>query len=232
MDKRFRILLAEDEQTLCTIISETLEDEGYEVFTAADGATGLKMFSLRNPDLVIADVMMPIMDGFGMARRIRGENPRVPLLFLTARSSIDDIEAGFDIGADDYLKKPFKMRELIARIKALLRRRYNMEDKESNRVKELKVGKYTFSTVTNRLTCGKHTVELSNIEAMILTYLVIHDGDTVRTSELMELVWKRDDYYNRNSLHGYIHKLRNHLRYDPTVSIINLRGIGYRLAVI
>lgn len=231
MDRRFRILLAEDERTLSTIISETLEDEGYEVFAAADGATGLKIFSLRAPDLVIADVMMPVMDGFEMAKRIRRENPGVPLLFLTARSSIDDIETGFDLGADDYLRKPFSMRELTARIRALLRRRYHLSDNSSLHEKEINLGRYVFSPVCNRLECGGHVVELSNIESMLLAYLAAREGETVRSSELMEFVWKHDDYYNRNSLHGYIHKLRNHLRHDPDVSILNLRGIGYRLAI-
>lgn len=221
-----KILLVEDEATLATIISETLADEGYEVVTACDGVEGLEYFRRAGADLVIADVMMPKMDGFEMAKRMRGLNSDVPLIFLTARSSIDDIETGFDIGANDYLKKPFKMRELIARVKALLRRG-GVRTTDS----PLEVGKYTFDPVANKLVIGSVTINLTNVESKLLGYLVAHRGETVSSSELMEHVWHHDDYYNRNSLHGFIHKLRRHLRHDSEVAIINLRGIGYRLVV-
>lgn len=229
---RNNILLAEDEATLSTIISETLEDEGYEVIAVTNGVDGLAAFRSDHPDIVIADVMMPRMDGFEMARHIRNTDPDVPLIFLTALSSISDIETGFDIGADDYLKKPFKMRELILRIRALLKRRNIPTSREDVPEKnEIPIGEYVFDTIGNKLTRCSHVIELSRIEAMILLFLVNHRGMTVRSSELMEFVWQHDDYYNRNSLHGYIHKLRKHLHHDPNVSIINLRGIGYRLAV-
>ena len=228
---RNKILLAEDEATLSTIISETLEDEGYEVIAVTNGVDGLAAFRSDHPDIVIADVMMPRMDGFEMARHIRNTDPDVPLIFLTALSSISDIETGFDIGADDYLKKPFKMRELILRIRALLKRRNTAIREEIPEKNEIPIGEYIFDTIGNKLTRGSNVIELSRIEAMILLFLINHKGMTVRSSELMEFVWQHDDYYNRNSLHGYIHKLRKHLHHDPNVSIINLRGIGYRLAV-
>lgn len=226
-----KILLAEDEATLSTIISETLEDEEYEVIAVTNGVDGLAAFRSDHPDIVIADVMMPRMDGFEMARHIRNTDPDVPLIFLTALSSISDIETGFDIGADDYLKKPFKMRELILRIRALLKRRNTIIREEMPEKNDIQIGEYVFDAIGNRLTRGSHVIELSRIEAMILLFLVNHRGMTVRSSELMEFVWQHDDYYNRNSLHGYIHKLRKHLHHDPNVSIINLRGIGYRLAI-
>lgn len=228
---RNKILLAEDEATLSTIISETLEDEGYEVIAVTNGVDGLAAFRSDHPDIVIADVMMPRMDGFEMARHIRNTDPDVPLIFLTALSSISDIETGFDIGADDYLKKPFKMRELILRIRALLKRRNTAIREEIPEKNEIPIGEYIFDTIGNKLTRGSNVIELSRIEAMILLFLINHKGMTVRSSELMEFVWQHDDYYNRNSLHGYIHKLRKHLHHDPNVSIINLRGIGYRLAI-
>lgn len=228
---RNKILLAEDEATLSTIISETLEDEGYEVIAVTNGVDGLAAFRSDHPDIVIADVMMPRMDGFEMARHIRNTDPDVPLIFLTALSSISDIETGFDIGADDYLKKPFKMRELILRIRALLKRRNTAIREEIPEKNEIPIGEYIFDAIGNKLTRGSNVIELSRIEAMILLFLINHKGMTVRSSELMEFVWQHDDYYNRNSLHGYIHKLRKHLHHDPNVSIINLRGIGYRLAI-
>lgn len=112
----------EDEADLALIVADTLKNQGYEVTTAADGAEGLERFKNAGADIIIADVMMPRMDGFSMARAVRKLSPTVPLLFLTAKSTIDDLEEGFESGANDYLKKPFELRELIIRIKALLRR--------------------------------------------------------------------------------------------------------------
>ena len=223
-----KVLLVEDEATLATIISETLADEGLDVCVAHDGIEGLERFRSRGADIVIADVMMPRMDGFEMAKRIRSIDNDVPLIFLTARSAIDDIVEGFEIGANDYLRKPFKMRELSVRVASLLKRR-----RKDTLVyeKPLEIGAYTFDTLANKLTIADTTVELTHIEAKILAYFATHIGQTVESSTLMELVWKHDDYYNRNSLHGFIHKLRRHLRHDPAITIINLRGIGYRLAV-
>ena len=131
------ILLVEDDSTLSMIISETLQRDGFDVLTADNGEDGLKQFTRHGADLIIADVMMPRMDGFEMGRKIRQINRNVPLLFLTAKSEIDDIVEGFELGGNDYLKKPFKMLELIVRIKALLRRNVHDED---NR---FEIGKYT-----------------------------------------------------------------------------------------
>ena len=117
-----RILLVEDEADLSLIVADTLRSQGYEVIEAVDGIDGLDKFKTAGADIVVADVMMPRMDGFSMAKEIRRLSPAVPLLFLTAKSAIDDVEKGFEIGANDYIKKPFELRELIIRIKALLRR--------------------------------------------------------------------------------------------------------------
>ena len=116
-----KILLVEDEPDLRMIVAEVLVDEGYEVLTAADGLRAINKIRTGKPDLVIADVMMPVMDGFTMAKEIRKFNSNIPILFLTAKSRIEDLEEGFETGANDYLKKPFEFRELIVRIKALLR---------------------------------------------------------------------------------------------------------------
>lgn len=218
------ILLVEDDSTLSMIISETLQRDGFDVLTAGNGEDGLKQFTRHGADLVIADVMMPRMDGFEMGRRIRQINQNVPLLFLTAKSEIEDIVEGFELGGNDYLKKPFKMLELIVRIKALLRKNVIKEDNQ------FEIGDYTLDLSTQILS-HKDTggIELSLIEAKLLKELIVNVGHTVDASTLMQLVWQRDDPYSRNSLHGFIHKLRNYLRYDPSISLINQRGIGYML---
>jgi DNA-binding response OmpR family regulator len=137
------------------------------------------------------------------------------------------VEQGFEIGANDYLKKPFELRELIVRIKALLRR-YG-----DNRTEDMQfaIGLYTFNVTTQTLSFGDKETELSHFEAKILERLAINIGRTVDASELMIAVWQRDEQSNRNSLHGYIHKLRRALRYDPSISIINQRGFGYMLVI-
>lgn len=154
-------------------------------------------------------------------------SPEVPLLFLTAKSTIDDVEEGFAIGANAYLKKPFELRELIVRIKSLLKR-YG-----TNRQEDVKyhIGAYTFNVTTQTLLYEDESTELSHFESKILERLAANIGKTVDASELMIAVWQRDDPSNRNSLHGYIHKLRRALRHDPNISIINQRGFGYMLTI-
>lgn len=222
-----KILFVEDEEDLTLIVADTLRGQGYDVITAVDGISGLEKFKSESADIIVADVMMPKMDGFSMAKEIRTLSPSVPLLFLTAKSTIDDVEEGFEIGANDYLKKPFELRELIVRIKALLRRY------DTNKLEDIKytIGQYIFNITTQTLSFGERSMELSHFEAKILEQLVTNIGKTVDASELMIAVWQRDEPSNRNSLHGYIHKLRRALRQDPSISIINQRGFGYMLTI-
>ncbi len=220
-----KILFVEDEEDLTLIVADTLRGQGYDVVTAANGIEGLEKYKSESADIVVADVMMPIMDGFSMGKEIRKISSTVPLLFLTAKSTIEDVEEGFDVGANDYIKKPFELRELIVRIKALLRR-YG-----GNRTDDIRfaIGSYTFNVTTQTLSIGDKETELSHFEAKILERLASNIGKTVNASELMIAVWQRDEPSNRNSLHGYIHKLRRILRHDPSISIINQRGFGYML---
>lgn len=222
-----KILFVEDEEDLTLIVADTLRGQGYDVITAVDGISGLEKFKSKGADIIVADVMMPKMDGFSMAKEIRKLSPSVPLLFLTAKSTIDDVEEGFEIGANDYLKKPFELRELIVRIKALLRRY------DTNKLEDIKytIGQYIFNITTQTLSFGERSMELSHFEARILEQLATNIGKTVDASELMIAVWQRDEPSNRNSLHGYIHKLRRALRQDPSISIINQRGFGYMLTI-
>lgn len=225
-----RVLFVEDEEDLALIVADTLRGQGYEVSTAADGMAGLEQFRSEGADIVVADVMMPKMDGFSMAKEIRKLSQTVPLLFLTAKSTIEDVEAGFEIGANDYLKKPFELRELIVRIKALLRRHHTDRTGRDEDIR-FYIGRYIFNVSTQTLSLGGQCVELSHFEARILERLATNIGSTVDASELMIAVWHRDEPSNRNSLHGYIHKLRRALRQDPSISIINQRGFGYMLTV-
>lgn len=226
-NERIRILLAEDEPTLAMIISETLGEEGLEVDVASDGGEGLRKFQNGEYSLVVADVMMPGMDGFEMTRRLRDRDPDIPLIFLTAKSDISDIVKGFEAGANDYLTKPFKMLELIVRIKALLRRYRPGQKDVADKV--YRVGGYEFNYSMQILSRGDEKQPLTHFESELLHVLILGKGSTVRYSELMEELWDRDDTYNRNSLHGFIHKLRGYLSDDPDIQIVNNRGVGYKL---
>ena len=222
-----KILFVEDERDLSLIVCDTLCQQAYDVVAAFDGIEGLAKYKSGGADLIVADVMMPRLDGFAMAKEIRRLSANVPIIFLTAKSTIDDVEEGFDIGANDYLKKPFELRELLVRIKALLR---NKTNNHAENIAYL-IGGYKFDA-TNQLLVfnGKESV-ISNIEARILEKLASNIGKTVDASDLMIAVWGRDEVSNRNSLHGYIHKLRRAFRHDPNICIINQRGFGYMLTV-
>ncbi|MCM1490439.1 MAG: response regulator transcription factor [Muribaculum sp.] len=222
-----KILFVEDERDLSLIVCDTLRQQGYEVEVAFDGIDGLARYKTGGADLIVADVMMPRLDGFAMAREVRRVSANVPIIFLTAKSTIDDVEEGFDIGANDYIKKPFELRELLIRIKALLRGR----DSSYYEGRVYSIGDYLFNTANQTLTVNDKETVLSNIETRILEKLASNIGKTVDSSELMIAVWGRDEISNRNSLHGYIHKLRRALRHDPKISIINQRGFGYMLTV-
>ena len=219
------ILLVEDEKALSSIIVDTLEYEGFATLKAYDGIAGLRLFFDRRPDLLIADVMMPKMDGFEMVGKIRETDKKMPVLFLTARSSIEDLVSGFELGANDYLRKPFKMQELIIRVKALLNR--VVADKPAQTV--FNMGKYTFDAIAQTLTCIERTVILSHLENEILKRFCLNINCIIPNQNLLLEFWNDDSPCNQNSLHGYIHKLRKLLQNDETVRIINERSIGYKL---
>lgn len=221
---RNKVLLVEDEKTLLRIVEEMLSREGYDVTTATNGVDAINLFKSSTPDIVIADVMMPRMDGFEMVRKIRKFNDEVPILFITARSAIDDVVEGFELGANDYLRKPFRMEELLVRIKALLRRNKRMPE-------VIAIGRYTFRVSTQQLLFENKAQELTYIETVILKTLAVRINEAVESGDLMMVVWQNDDPYNLNRLHGFIFKLRKYLDKDSAISIINIRGIGYKLKV-
>ncbi len=225
--RKDRILLVEDDSTLSFIIEDALMREGFDVVCAPDGEAGLKMFKDSGADLVIADVMMPRMDGFEMVRHIRRTSPSVPVLFLTARTSVEDVVKGFDIGANDYVRKPFGILELVVRIRALLKRARQGDVEESRLVH----GDCSLDFASQRLAVGGESIMLSHIEAVILDELFRHPNAVVEARTLMYRIWHNDDYNNLNRLHGFIYKLRRYLSQSSAVTLLNIRGVGYKLAV-
>ena len=219
------ILLVEDEVSLAMIVKDALEEEGYEVAIARDGLEGLEQYFREHPALIIADVMMPEVDGFEMVRRIRRMDKEVPVLFLSARSSVDDIVFGFGLGANDYLRKPFSLRELIARVKALTVK----SQSEPVAVIYHELGLYTFYPSTQTLQIGGEEIELSFRESELLRLLCESGTLPVDTKDILLQLWGNDSFYNTRSLHVFITKLRHKLEKDPRIKILNVRGIGYKM---
>ena len=224
--RKDKILLVEDDSTLSFIAHDALTREGFDVVCAPNGETGLKMFKESSPDIIIADVMMPKMDGFEMVRLIRLTSPSVPVLFLTARTAIDDVVKGFELGANDYIRKPFQILELVVRIKALLKRNQHGPVEDSH----ITICDCSLDFASQRLIIGKETIELTHTEAVIIDELFRHPNEVVEAKTLMYRIWQNDDYNNLNRLHGFIYKLRKYLSKSTSLELLNVRGIGYKLA--
>ena len=225
--RKDKILLVEDDSTLSFIVQDALTREGFEVVCAPNGESGLKMFRETNPNIIIADVMMPKMDGFEMVRMIRLTSPAVPVLFLTARTALEDVVKGFELGANDYIRKPFQILELVVRIKALLKRNQQGETEDTN----LTIGDCSLDFASQRLAVGPETIDLTHTEAVILDELFRHPNEVVEARTLMYRIWHNDDYNNLNRLHGFIYKLRKYLSKSKRLELLNIRGIGYKLAI-
>ena len=225
--KKDKILFVEDDSTLSLIVEDALIREGFDVVCASNGEKGLELFRETNPEIIVADVMMPKMDGFEMVRLIRQVAPAVPVLFLTARTAVDDVVKGFEIGANDYIRKPFQILELLVRIRALLKRSSQGAAEESR----LSLGDCSLDFASQRIKMGKETIELSHTEAVIIDELFRHPNEVVEAKTLMYRIWQNDDYNNLNRLHGFIHKLRKYLSKSSSLQLINVRGIGYKLAI-
>lgn len=226
--EKTRILLIEDDATLSLIISETLEQEGYEVLTAHNGEEGLLLFRQQPLHLIVTDIMMPNLDGFSLVKAIRRQDRSVPILFLSARSAARDVVTGFELGGDDYLKKPFGMAELLIRIKVLLGRRNLIEQPQPGKAL-FAIGEYTFEPVSQTLTFNGNRQPLSNRESEILKRLCESNQNILEMRQLLIEFWGDDSLYNARCLHVFITKLRHRLSGDPSVSILNVRGIGYKL---
>lgn len=224
-----KVLLVEDELTLAMIIKDTLRDSGFNIHIAANGEEGLRLFFELRPDVLVADVMMPKMDGFEMVRRIRQTDKQTPVLFLTARSTISDVVEGFELGANDYLKKPFGMQELIIRIKALMGKACLFTEQTVSSYFE--IGDYQFNPVTQTLLHAGVKQELSHRESEILKRLCENRNQVVNTQDVLLELWGDDSFFNSRSLHVFITKLRHKLSGDEQIRIVNVRGIGYKLII-
>jgi DNA-binding response OmpR family regulator len=227
MSEKVKILLAEDDSNLGMLLSNYLKAKNFEVTLCVDGDIAMKRFKNQLYDFVILDVMMPVKDGFSVAKEIRLVDTEIPILFLTAKSMKEDKLAGFETGADDYMTKPFAMEELVARINAILKRTY----KEGKKETIFEVGDISYDYLQQTVTINAETKKLTTKENELFYLLVKQQGEVLDRNEALNHVWGDDNYFNGRSMDVYITKLRKYLSDSKSVEIINVHGKGFRLLI-
>lgn len=223
-----RVLLAEDDLSLGYVIKDNLEQEGYYVVLCPDGDDALQRFQKEEFDICLLDVMMPSKDGFTVAKKIRQKSDLVPILFLTAKSMEEDRLKGFSTGADDYITKPFSMKELLMRMDVFLRRTKKLH---SDQVLEFSIGKLNFSYTDLKISNGTEESNLTQKEADLLKFFCEHPNHILKREEVLLNVWGKDDYFLGRSMDVFITKLRKHFKADPEVNIETIHGVGFRFNV-
>lgn len=231
MDKeKFKILLAEDDLNLGVLLVDYLETEGFDVKLCKDGELALKAFQNNHFGLCLLDVMMPKMDGFSLAKEIRIKNKKMPIIFITAKSLKEDKLRGYDLGADDYISKPFDEEELLWKIKAIVRR--IPSEKTAIKSEIISIGKYSFDFKNQSLMIGSKSKRITEKESDILNYLSENRNKVVKREDLLKDLWGENDYFLGRSLDVFITKIRKYLKEDPDLNIENVFGVGFILNTI
>ena len=226
-----RILVVDDEPELVTILRDNLEIEGYEVLSAHTGEDALEIALREQPDLILLDIILPTLSGYDVCRRIRADGLKLPIIMLTARSAPMDKTAGLDIGADDYIGKPFDIGELLARIRAHLRRVGYADSWAQPRVVEL--GDVTIDLRGREIIRGSNHIQLSPHEFDLLSYLIEHRGEVVTREQVLSDVWGYDPHAVTRTVDNTIFKLRKHLEEDAgnPLHILTVHGAGYKVNI-
>lgn len=230
MTSKTRILLAEDDPNLGTLLQEYLEAKDFETVLCADGDKAFKTFSKQQFDFVLLDVMMPVKDGFTVAKEIRTINKKIPIIFLTAKSMKEDTLKGFNLGADDYITKPFSMEELLVRVNAVLRRTEAFQMAASEQ-QFFELGDFVFDHERQLLKYNEKEVKLTTKESELLHLLCLNKNGVLERNYALNAIWGDDNYFNGRSMDVYIAKLRKHLKPEPRIEIINIHGKGFKLLV-
>jgi len=224
-----KILLVEDDPNFGTVLKDYLMLNDYDVTHAKDGLEGLIMFKNDDFDICILDVMMPRKDGFSLAKDIRQTNKEIPIIFLTAKTMKEDVLKGYQVGADDYLNKPFDSEVLLYKIKAILQRK-DAETKTEEEQFEFNIGNFYFNAKLRQLAYNKGEIrKLSPKESKLLKLLTLYKNDLMPRELALTKIWRDDNYFTSRSMDVYIAKLRKYLRVDPNVEIMNIHGEGFRL---
>lgn len=226
-----RLLIVEDDQNFGSVLKEYLGLHGFDVTLEADGLKGEAILKKERFDLCILDVMMPGMDGFTLATRIKEMGNNCPFIFLTAKGLKDDIIKGFRLGADDYILKPFDAELLLFKIKAVLNRARPVADSVAEKRSEYVIGSLVFYPHLRHLQKDGETITLSPKENALLELLCIYMNDVMPRELALKQIWDDDNYFTARSMDVYIARLRKYLRKDPSVEIVNLHQKGFRLYV-
>jgi two-component system OmpR family response regulator len=230
IEEKAKILLVEDDKNLGYVIRDFLEMSDYQVVLKEDGQEGLIEYLKGSYDLILLDIMLPLIDGFTMAEEIRKNDSGIPIIFITAKAMKEDKLKGFRIGADDYITKPFSTEELKLRINAILRR---VKNNSTNKRKhtQYRIGSFTFNYSSHILSASSGERQLTKREAELLNLLCLNMNNVLRREEALKIIWGEDDYFMGRSMDVYITKLRKLLANDPNVSIVNIHNTGFKLEV-
>lgn len=224
-----KILYVEDEIFLGKIVFETLISRGFHVQMETDGNLVLNAFEKFEPDICVLDIMLPNKNGFELASEIRKKNEKIPIIFLTAKTQTDDVVKGFKLGANDYIRKPFSIEELIVRIESIFK--LPAIDFSPRKDAVLNIGKFIFDPNNQLLTISNETLKLSFRETELLQYLFLSNHSIIQRKDLMNHIWGNDSFFNSRNLDVYITKLRGYLKNDPSIQIITIKGVGYRFVI-
>ncbi|MDX9800638.1 MAG: response regulator transcription factor [Spirochaetia bacterium] len=228
MNDNYKILLVEDEETLAAGLKFNLEEEGYKVALAVDGKKAVEEFYADNFDIVILDIMLPFLDGFEVAEAIRKKNPQTPILMLTARSEIKDKLKGLELGADDYMTKPFHLEELLLRVKGMLKRKSWYSD-FSSAPAIFKFGENEINFQDLKCKAGNEELHLTQQEAMLLKYMIENENTVLSRKEILEKVWNITSTIETRTIDNFIVRFRKYFEKDGNNPIYfkSVRGIGY-----
>jgi DNA-binding response OmpR family regulator len=224
-----KVLYVEDEPFLGRIVKESLESRDFEVTMLTDGKVVKQTFEKNKPDICIFDIMLPVKDGYSIAKEVRQVNPSTPIIFVTAKTQTDDLLKGFESGGNDYIRKPFSMEELIVRIQNLLQ--LTQQQKSVPILEIVRIGKYEFNPLRFELKVDANVRKLSHREANLLAMLTENKNGTTNRKDILMRLWGDDSFFNSRNLDVYITKLRDYLKQDPSIEIITIKGVGYHFAV-
>jgi len=226
---KIKVLYVEDELFLGKIVKESLESRGFDVIMEPDGAKVMTMFNKIQPDICVLDVMLPNKDGFEIAEEMRDINDTIPILFVSAKTQTEDVVKGFMLGANDYIRKPFSMEELIVRINNALRKKEDYSSKIAG--DSVNIGKFLFFVHRQVLSKNGSEKKLSFRESELLKIFYENRDKIIERKDILNLLWGNDSFFNSRNLDVYVTRLRGYIKEDDSLEILTIKGIGYRFVI-